>query len=151
MKFFKYIGFGLLSIFLFFIGIAVINTANQAKPSETFIPFIEQNMPEIAKWDKAVFERLMSEDAFKSITPEQWELYLNKVSSLGNLESVGQLTLENSGSVSSFSNGTKSTVVYLVPLNFNTGPAHAKIVLVHTKDLGVKIQHIKFLADRLLQ
>jgi hypothetical protein len=151
VKILKYIGFGLLSIFLFFIGIAVISSANQAKPSETFIPFIKQSMPEIAKWDKGVFKSLMTDEAFNSITPEQWELYLNKVSSLGTLESIGELSLENTSSVTSFNGGTKSTVVYTVPLNFTTGLAHAKLVLIHTDELGVKIHHIKFLSDRLMQ
>ena len=151
MKILKYIGFGLLSIFLFFIGIALINSANQAKPSETFIPFIKQSMPEIAKWDQGVFERLMTDEAFNSITTEQWQLYLNKVSSLGSLESIGELSLENTSSVTSFGGGTRSTAVYTVPLNFTTGLAHAKLVLVHTDELGVKIHHIKFLANRLMQ
>ncbi|KZN66417.1 hypothetical protein N473_08485 [Pseudoalteromonas luteoviolacea CPMOR-1] len=151
MKIFKYIGFGLLSIFLFFIGIAVISSINQAKQSETFIPFIKQNMPEIAKWDKGVFENLLTDEAFNSITPDQWELYLNKVSSLGRLESVGELRLENTSSFTSFSGDTQSTAVYTVPMNFTTGQAHAKLVLIHTDELGVKIQHIKFLSDHLMQ
>ena len=150
MKILKYIGFGLLSIFLFFIGIAVINSSNQAKPSETFIPFIEQNMPEIAKWDKGVFKSLMTDEAFNSITSEQWDLYLKKLSSLGSLESLGELSLENTSTVTSFGGGTKTTVVYTVPLNFITGQAHTKLVLIHTDELGVKIHHIKFLSERLM-
>lgn len=151
MKILKYIGFGLLSIFLFFIAVAVITTINKAEPSETFIPFIEQNMSEIANWDKAIFKRLMTDEAYNSITPEQWELYLRKMSSLGSLESIGELSLENMSSVTSFSGNTKSTVVYMVPLSFTTGLAHAKIVLVHTDERGVKINHIRFLSDHLMQ
>lgn len=151
MKIIKYLGFGLLSVFIFFIGMAVITTINKADPAETFIPFIKENMPEVAKWDLAVFKKLMTEEALGTATPEQWQMYIKKVSTLGKLESIGPFTLENSYSTTSISGNTKSTIVYLVPLNFDTGLAHARIILVHTEESGVKIQHIKFLADRLMQ
>lgn len=151
MKVLKILGIGITSIFVFFIGIAVITGLNKADPKETFIPFLEQQMPRVTNWDLDFIQSLMIEQAVSSATPEQWQMYIEKVSTLGKLERIDAIQLENMSARTPFTGNTTTTAVYLLSLQFSTGPAHARVILVHTEEDGVQVQHINFLADRLMQ
>ncbi|MCG7563723.1 MULTISPECIES: hypothetical protein [Pseudoalteromonas] len=151
MKVLKVLGIGISSIFVFFIGIAIITGLNKADPDETFIPFLEQQMPQVTNWDLDFIQSLMIEQAVSSATPEQWQMYIEKISTLGKLEHIEGIQLENMNTRTSFTGNTTTTAVYLLSLQFSTGPAHARLILLHTEEGGVKIQHLKFLADRLMQ
>lgn len=149
-KFFKYLGFGVLSVVIFFVAIIAITSIGGINKEETFTPYIEEAIPKLTTWDIEQYKLLMSEQGMNAATPEQWVLYLNRFQKLGKLQSVGVPELENSKVTSTVSTGTTTYAEYLIPLTFDTGKAHVRLVLLHN-DEKVEINSVRFLSDLLLK
>lgn len=149
-KFLKYLGFGILSVVAFFIGIAVIASIGSVDNEETFPPYIAESVPKLATWDIEQYKLLMSKQGMESVTPEQWQLYLDMFRKLGQLQSVGKPELQNWRTTLTLGSGNTSYAVYLVPLTFDTGEAHVQLGLQH-KDGKVEINSVRFLSDVLLK
>jgi uncharacterized membrane protein len=149
-KFFKYLGFGILSVIVFFIGVAVIASMGSIDKEETFPPYIADVVPKLTTWDIAQYEALMSQEGLEAATPEQWQLYLDMFKKLGELQSVGEPELQNWRSASTIGTGNTTYAVYLVPLTFDTGDAHVQLGLQHN-DGKVEINSVRFLSDLLLK
>jgi len=149
-KTFKIIGFGLLSIVIFFIAITAVSMIGSVDKEEVLIPYIKSAMPKLTTWNISEYKALMSEQAINGATPEQWNLYLKKFSKLGTLESVGTPELQSWKTMSGIPNGKTTYAVYLVPLVFDTGDAHVELGLQHNKN-RTEINSIRFLSNILIQ
>ena len=149
-KFFKYLGFGLLSVVVFFIAVIVITSIGGINKEETFPPYIAEAVPKLTTWDIEQYKLLMSEQGMGAATPEQWELYLEMLKKLGHLQSVGVPELQNSRVASTVATGNTTYAVYLVPLTFDTGEAHVQLGLQYN-DGKVEINSVRFLSDLLLK
>ena len=149
-KFFKYLGFGLLSVVLFFIGIGIISSVGGIDNEEVFHPYIDTTLPKLATWDVSQYKVAMSQQGFDAITADKWELYLAKMSALGELRSIAGPELERSSVMSSIRSGKTTHAIYLVPVVFSTGNAHVRLGLQHN-DGEVEINSISFLSDILFQ
>jgi len=149
-RFFKYLGFGLLSVVVFFIGIAIITSIGSVDKNETFPPYIAEAIPKLTTWNIEHYRLLMSKQGMESATPEQWQLYLDMFKKLGQLQSVGEPELKNWRAASTVSTGNTTYATYLVPLTFDTGEAHVELTLQHNSE-KVEINGIRFLSDLLLK
>ena len=149
-KFLKYLGFGALSVVIFFIGIAIITSIGSVDKEKTFPPYIAEAVPKLTTWDIEQYKLLMSEQGMSAVSLEQWQLYLNLFSKLGQLEYVGEPALQNWKAASTVSTGNTTYAVYVVPLTFDTGPAHVELGLQHNSD-KVEINSVRFLSDLLLK
>jgi hypothetical protein len=149
-QFFKNLGFGLLSVVVFFIAIIVFTSIVGINKEETFPPYIEEAVPKLATWDIEQYKLLMTQHGMESATPEQWQLYLQKLKKLGKLQSIGAPKLLKSRVATSLSRGNTTYAVYLVPLIFDTGKAHVQLGLQHNNG-KVQIYSIRFLSDLLLK
>lgn len=149
-KLLKYLGFGLLSVIIFFVAIFAITSVGGIDKEEVFVPFIESSVPKLSTWDIDTYKALMSEKGMEAATEKQWNLYLTKFSRLGTLKSVGIPELQNSQVMSTVATGTTTHAIYLVPLEFDTGSAHVQLMLQHNND-KVEINGVKYLSDLLLQ
>ncbi len=149
-KFFKYLGFGLLSVVVFFVGLAIITSIVSVDKEETFPPYISEAVPKLVTWDIDEYKLLMSKQGMEAATPEQWQLYLDLFKKLGHLKSVGEPELQNWKTASTLNDGVTTYAVYLVPLTFDTGEAHVQLGLQHNND-KVKINSVRFLSDVLLK
>ncbi len=151
-KFFKYLGFGLLSVVVFFITVIVITSIGSINKEETFPPYIAKAIPRLTTWDIEQYRSLMSEKGMAAVTSEQWQLYLEMFKKLGKLQSVGVPELQNSRVTSTVGTSTGNTTyaVYLVPLSFDTGEAHVQLGLQHN-DGEIEINSVRFLSDLLLK
>ena len=149
-KFLKYLGFGALSVVTFFIAIAIITSVGSIDKEETFPPYIAEAVPKLTTWDIEQYKLLMSEQGMGAVTLDQWQLFLNLFSKLGQLEAVSEPALQNWKAASTINTGNTTYAVYLVPLTFDTGPAHVELGLQHNSD-KVEINSVRFLADRLLE
>ncbi len=149
-KFFKYLGFGLLSVVVFFVAIIAITSIGGIDKEETFPPYIQETVPKLTTWDIEQYKLLMSQKGMESATPEQWQLYLDMFKKLGQLQSIGVAELQNSRVASTVATGNTTYAVYLVPLSFDTGEAHVQLGLQHN-DGKVEINSVRFLSDLLLK
>ena len=149
-KFLKYLGFGILSVVIFFVAIGIFLSAGSVDKKEVFVPFIKDSVPKLTTWKFEQYKLVMSEKGIEAATPEQWQLYLNKFEKLGTLQSVGEPVLENSKVASTIRTGTTTYAVYLVPLIFDTGEAHVRLGLNHNNGKA-KIDSVRFLSDILLE
>jgi|TARA_Y100000296_G_scaffold79328_1_gene103094 hypothetical protein len=149
-KFFKYLGFGFLSVVVFFLAVIAITSIGSIDKEETFPPYIYESVPKLTTWDIEQYKLLMSEEGIGAATPEQWELYLEMFKKLGQLQSVGVPELQNSRVASTVASGNTTYAVYLVPLTFDTGKAHIQLGLQHN-DGKVEINSVRFLSDLLLK
>lgn len=149
-RFFKYLGFGFLSVVIFFIGVVVITSINTVDKEAVFEPYIAKAIPMLTTWEQSSFQELMSEDGFKGATPEQWTLYLNKLSKLGEFQSIGKAELQNWKTLSPIGSPSVTYAVYQVPITFSTGLAHVQFALQSSED-KVEINSVKFLSDILMQ
>ena len=149
-KFFKYLGFGFLSVVIFFIGIVIVTSINTVDKELVFEPYIAKAIPKLTSWELSSYQELMSEEGFNSVTPEQWILYLNKLSTLGEFESIEKAELKNWKTLSPIGNPTITYAVYQVPITFSTGLAHVQLALQSSED-KVEINSVKFLSDILMQ
>tara|TARA_R110002072_G_scaffold205915_1_gene363714 strand:- start:671 stop:1126 length:456 start_codon:yes stop_codon:yes gene_type:complete len=149
-KFFKYLGFGLLSVIVFFIGVALITSIGSVDKEKTFPPYIAESVPKLTTWDIEQYKLLMSKQGMESATPEQWQLYLDMFKKLGQLQSIGEPELQNWKTASTVGTGNTTYAVYLVPLTFDTGEAHVQLGLQHNSG-KVEINSVRFLSDLLLK
>ncbi|MBQ0712898.1 MAG: hypothetical protein KBT53_08055 [Porticoccus sp.] len=149
-KLFKYLGFGLLSVIIFFVGVFIFSAIVGVDKEEVFIPYIEKTTPKLITWEIDEYKKVMSGEGFEAATPEQWSLYLNNFSKLGIYKSMGTPTLENYKTMSGVSDGVTSYAVYLVPLEFNTGSAHVRLTLGHNNE-KTEVHGAQFLSDLLLE
>ena len=149
-KFFKYLGFGFLSVVVFFLAVIAITSIGSIDKEETFPPYIYESVPKLTTWDIEQYKLLMSEEGIGAATPEQWELYLEIFKKLGQLQSVGVPELQNSRVASTVASGNTTYAVYLVPLTFDTGKSHVQLGLQHN-DGKVEINSVRFLSDLLLK
>lgn len=149
-KIFKYLGFGALSIIVFFVAIIAITSIGGVDNEKVFPPYIEDAVPKLTTWNIEQYKLLMSKNGIEAATSEQWQLYLNMFKKLGQLRAVGTPELQNSKVVSTVGAGTTTYAVYLVPLTFDTGEAHVQLGLQHN-DGNVEINSIRFLSDLLLK
>ena len=149
-KLFKILGFGLLSVVIFFVAIAAISMIGSVDKKEVLVPYIESAIPRLTTWNMSEYKALMTKQGLKGATPEQWELYLKMFSKLGTLESVGVPELQNWRTMSGIPNGKITYAVYLIPLVFDTGPAHVELGLQHNKN-KTEINSVRFLSDLLIQ
>lgn len=150
-KLFKYLGIGVMAIIIFFMGIVAITSINTVSTEEVFEPYLAENVPQIAKWDRVIYKKLFSEEGFNSATPEQWDLYLNKSSSaLGTFIEMGKPELKEVKTFSPIGSPSITYATYLVPVTFDTGLAHFKIGLQASED-KVEIQGVHILSDLMYQ
>lgn len=149
-KFFKYLGFGVLSIVVFFVAIFVIASIGGVDTEDTFPPYIEEAVPKLTTWNVEQYNLLMSQQAKESATPEQWQLYMDMYTKLGELESIGLPELQNSEVEFNLDTGRTTYAVYLVPLSFDTGEAHVQLGLLHN-DGRIEINSVRFHSDLLFK
>ena len=149
-KFFKYLGFGVLSIVVFFVAIFVIASIGGVDTEDTFPPYIEETVPKLTTWNVEQYNLLMSQQAKESATSEQWQLYMDMYTKLGELKSIGLPELQNSEVEFNLVTGRTTYVVYLVPLSFDTGEAHVQLGLLHN-DGSIEINSVRFFSDLLFK
>tara|TARA_R110001583_G_C5439020_1_gene389671 strand:- start:120 stop:575 length:456 start_codon:yes stop_codon:yes gene_type:complete len=149
-KFFKYLGFGVLSVVIFFIGIIIVTSINTVDKEMVFEPYIAKAIPKLTSWEQSSYKELMTEEGFNGATPEQWDLYLNKFSKLGDFESVGKAELQNWKTLSPIGSPSVTYAVYQIPVTFSTGLAHVQLALQSSED-KTEINSVKFLSDLLMQ
>ncbi|MFW8591850.1 hypothetical protein ACOI22_13665 [Glaciecola sp. 2405UD65-10] len=149
-KVFKYLAIGLLSIVLFIVGIGVFVSTKTVDNNQIFVPFINQVMPKLTKWEIVEYKNNFAEEVFSASSQEQWNLYLSKFSKLGSIVSIGDPELINFKTVSSINGSSNTSATYLVPITFDTGLAHVQLSM-QAKDGEIKIYNIKFLSDILMK
>ena len=149
-KFFKYLGFGVLSVVVFFVAIFAIASIGGVDTEDTFPPYIEETVPKLTTWNVEQYNLLMSQQAKESATSEQWQLYMDMYTKLGELKSIGLPELQNSEVEFNLVTGRTTYVVYLVPLSFDTGEAHVQLGLLHN-DGSIEINSVRFFSDLLFK
>ena len=149
-KFFKYLGFGLVSVVIYYVAIASITRIGSVDADETFPPYISAAIPKLTTWDIEQYKLLMSERGMNAVTPARWQLYLDTFKKLGQLQSVGEPILQNWYAALTINAGITTYAVYIVPLSFDTGPAHVELGLQHNND-KIEINNVKFLSDLLFK
>ncbi|MDX1283214.1 hypothetical protein [Shewanella colwelliana] len=92
---FKIVVFGSLSLVAFFIGMIAIAALTSVDKAEVFEPHLTETAPKLVKWEHQTFKDLMIQDAYNTAKPEQWDLYIKKLSTLGALKSFEQAELQN--------------------------------------------------------
>lgn len=148
-KVFKYLGIGILSLVIFFVGIAILTSSKSVDHEQVFVPYIEKTIPELTTWEQEAYKTHMSKEAFEGATKAQWNLYLSKFSHLGSLQSIGVPELQQSKTLSSISGSSTTYAVYLVPVTFDTGLAHVQLG-IESKNDKIQINSVKFLSDILM-
>lgn len=129
-KFFKYLGFGFLSVIVFFIGIGIVTSINTVDKEVVFEPYIAKAIPKLTSWEQSSYQELMSEEGFNGATPEQWTLYLNKFSKLSKFQSIGKAELQNWKTLSPIGSPSVTYAIYQVPVTFSTGLAHVQLAVL---------------------
>lgn len=147
-KFLKYLGFGLLSVFLCFIGIITITTIFKPDHKEVFEPFIQEAIPRLASWDIQEYQSIMSTEGYQSATEEQWHHILQMFAKLGTYQQCLEPELLSTKTFINTKSGIITHAVYQVPILFDTGLAHVKLSLLYD-DGEVKAHGIKYLSDLL--
>ncbi len=146
----KYLGFGLLSVVIFFVAIISITSIGGIAKEEAFPPYIQEAVPKLTTWDIEQYKLLMSKQGMASATPEQWQLYLDVFKKLGELQYVGVPELKARHVAFTVSTAPTTFAVYLVPLTFDTGEAHVQLGL-QLNNGEVEINSVHFISDRLLK
>lgn len=149
-RFFKIIGIICTVIVALLILLIVVAAMNSSDADEQFTPFINEAIPKLASWDRQPYQDLMTEEGFSALSDNQWNLYLSKVSRLGHLVSIGEPEQQSVVSSSYTSSGSSVKAQYLVPVEFDTGPAHITLTLIE-QDEQIRIHYIKLHSDLLLE
>ncbi|GIU36989.1 hypothetical protein TUM3794_06990 [Shewanella colwelliana] len=147
---FKIVVFGSLSLVAFFIAMIAIAALTSVDKAEVFEPYLTETVPKLVKWEHQTFKDLMTQDAYNTAKPEQWDLYIKKLSTLGALKSFEQAELQNWHSTANIGSASATYATYIVPMAFDTGPAHLTLTLVSSNDKTL-IHSIKFSSDILMQ
>ncbi|MGF1689161.1 hypothetical protein L4C36_21240 [Photobacterium japonica] len=149
-KLFKYLGFGLCSIIIFLLAGLYWVSSSAIEQEVNVEPFLAEAIPKLTEWEKTHYQTFMSEKAFGELNSEQWDLLLIKLSSLGQLETVGKEKLIKIKTLSPIGRSSITYVYYRVPVAFSTGRAHIELGLQLSEN-KLEINRINFLSDILLQ
>ena len=148
--FFKVVGIICTVIVALLIVLIVTASMSSTGADERFKPFIKETIPKLATWDRQPYQALMTEEGFGALNDNQWNLYLSKVSRLGDLVSIGEPEQQSIVSSSRTGSGSSVTAEYLVPVEFDTGPAHITLRLIEQDD-AIRVHYIKLHSDLLLE
>jgi hypothetical protein len=123
-KLVKQIGFGLIGAALGTAAIVVAQSASSGSSTDVFVPYIESTLPKLATWDINQYKAEMSLEGLQAATDDRWNKYLAKYSKLGKLKMIGKPELK-----SNLAKGSTTHAVYVVPLEFEAGPAQVQLML----------------------
>lgn len=149
-KFFKFIGIGIFSIFLFIVGISIYSAINTSDYRENLEPFINKAIPIISSWELEKIKPILSDEGYAANKPEQWKLFFKKASTLGKLQSIGEIQLNYLTTKTPFGGSSITYSVFLIPVTYDTGNAHIQLWL-QSSEGEAKVNKIKLLSDLLLQ
>ena len=149
-KLFKYLGIGALVIIVLIMVLVAITSINSVSTKEVFEPYLEERVPQLATWEMPVYKELLSSEAYKTSSPQQWQLYLNKFSMLGQYVEMGKPELKGTKTITPVGNPSVTYAFYLVPVTFDTGAAHLEIGL-QASEGKVEITGLRVLSDLLFQ
>lgn len=67
-KVLKYLGIGILSVVIFFLGIAIFTSSKSVDHEMVFLPYIVKVMPELSTWEQKAYKDNMSKEVCGGIT-----------------------------------------------------------------------------------
>ena len=67
-KVLKYLGIGILSVVIFFMGIAILASSKSVDHELVFLPYIDKVIPELSTWEQKAYKENMSKEVFEGIT-----------------------------------------------------------------------------------
>jgi hypothetical protein len=139
-------GFVIVSGALFVFGVGVmIFRSGAIEEEEVFIPFIEASVPKLVPWDLEQYKKLLSDKGYSAVSDEEWVKYLQIMSKLGDLITVGNPEKKEWKRSLMFPTGFTHYATYEILAEFETGPARISLMLNHNDE--TKIDGVGFYSD----
>lgn len=133
-KIFKGLGIAILVIVVLFAGIFIWATVISSKYNETAIPYIENVMPELSKWDIEIAKQYMAPEVLESVSDEKFSKLMKFLSKIGSLKSIEEPQFQKASSSASTSTGTLTTVLYTFTAHYENGDATITLKLKPVDD-----------------
>jgi hypothetical protein len=100
------------------------------KFDETAVPYLEQNLPIVARWRFSDLKSRLSPQALNEFETDNGKSTYRQFSKLGRLRSLGKPQFKTSLTESSEGLGEVEILSYTIPTEFESGPGIIKVDLV---------------------
>ena len=128
-KILKVLAIIILLIAVLFAGMYIWVSIISSKYNETAIPYIENVMPELSKWDVDVAKQYMAPEALKAVSDEDFSKLMKFLSKIGSLKSIEEPQFQNASSSVTTGTGTLTTVLYTFTAHYEFGDASITLKL----------------------
>lgn len=114
----------------------------------TVIPYIEQAIPQLSRWDVAATKALLDEEALNRVTDEDLMQMMNYLTRIGELQDFDKPRFKSTSKAMTTGAIERDVVTYLIKTRYNTGPAELTLSLVD-RDGQYRLLHFNFQSQAL--
>lgn len=119
---------------ILFVGARMWATYQATGYNATALPYIEEVLPEISKWDEKVMKSYMAEETLFNISEYDFKTMMASLTKLGELRTMGEPEFQAVNTVKSREGITSTIVTYNMTAKYTNGDADLILVLKQTAD-----------------
>ncbi|MBD1401537.1 hypothetical protein [Pelovirga terrestris] len=96
----------------------------------TVIPYVEQAIPQLSRWDVAATRALLDEEALKRVSDDDLAKMMDYLTRIGELQSFDKPSFRSTSKTMTTGAIERDVVTYRVMANYSSGPAEITLSLV---------------------
>lgn len=114
----------------------------------TVVPYIEQAVPQLSRWDVATTKALLDEEALQRVSDEDLATMMAYLTRIGELQGFDRPYFKSTSKTMTTGAIERAVVTYRVKANYSSGPAEITLSLVE-RDGGYSLLHFNFQSQAL--
>ncbi len=114
-----------------------------ARFDATVIPYIEQAIPQLSRWDVDATKALLDEEALRRVTDEDLQQMMAYLSRIGELQEVAKPRFRSTSKAMTIGAIERDVVTYRVKADYSSGPAEITLSLID-RNGGYALLHFNF-------
>jgi len=144
-KFIVYVLFIVLTVVTIYFGYGYVQS-NRFDP--LVVPYIEQAVPQLSRWDVAATKALLDEEALKRVSDNDLEKMMDYLTRIGELQGFDNPRFRSTSKAMTTGAIERGVVTYRVKATYSTGPAEITLSLVE-RDGEYALLHFNFQSQAL--
>jgi len=144
-KFIIYVLFVILSAVSIYFGYGYIYSARY---DPTAIPYIEQAVPQLSRWDVDATKALLDEEALRRVSDDDLATMMDYLTRIGELQSMEKPHFKSTSKAMTTGAVERDVISYQVKADYSSGPAEITLSLVE-RDGVYSLLHFNFQSQAL--
>jgi hypothetical protein len=144
-KFIVYVLFIILTAVSIYFGYGYIQST---RFDPTVVPYIEQAVPQLSRWDVDATKALLDEEALRRVSDDDLATMMNYLTRIGELQSMARPRFKSTSKAMTTGAVERDVVSYQVAAEYSSGPAEITLSLVE-RDGTYALLHFNFQSQAL--